>query len=169
MKFLAGEHKVASTAKVAPGTNGMYEVRHGGDTHRVDLAAYTCTCIKWQICGIPCEHAYSVIIHKKLEPENFVCCWFRTAMWRKNYTDGLFPQRGPKFWPESNGLRVYVPPPTEGEEDKKMTKAEKKRKNGVNESPTKKQPKGKKRIMHCGVCGAADHNSRHHKKDKVCG
>jgi len=90
-------------------------------------------------------------------------------MWRKNYTDGLFPQRGPKFWPESNGLRVYVPPPTEGEEDKKMTKAEKKRKKGVNESPTKKQPKGKKRIMHCGVCGAADHNSRHHKKDKVCG
>ncbi|CAD5333259.1 unnamed protein product [Arabidopsis thaliana] len=166
-KFLAGEHKVAAAAKVSPSTNGMYEVRHGGDLHRVNLQAYTCTCIKWQICGIPCEHAYSVIIHKKLEPENFVCCWFRTAMWRKNYTDGLFPQRGPKFWPESNGLRVYVPPPTEGEEDKKMTKAEKKRKKGVNESPTKKQPKGKKRIMHCGVCGAADHNSRHHKKDKA--
>ncbi|OAO90036.1 hypothetical protein AXX17_AT5G34100 [Arabidopsis thaliana] len=166
-KFLAGEHKVAAAAKVSPSTNGMYEVRHGGDLHRVDLQAYTCTCIKWQICGIPCEHAYSVIIHKKLEPENFVCCWFRTAMWRKNYTDGLFPQRGPKFWPESNGLRVYVPPPTEGEEDKKMTKAEKKRKKGVNESPTKKQPKGKKRIMHCGVCGAADHNSRHHRKDKA--
>ncbi|CAD5315330.1 unnamed protein product [Arabidopsis thaliana] len=135
MKFLAGEHKVASTAKVAPGTNGMYEVRHGGDSHRVDLAAYTCTCIKWQICGIPCEHAYGVILHKKLQPEDFVCQWFRTAMWKKNYTDGLFPQRGPKFWPES--------------------------------SPTKKQPKAKKRIMHCGVCGAADHNSRHHKNDKV--
>ncbi|EFH41920.1 hypothetical protein ARALYDRAFT_917782 [Arabidopsis lyrata subsp. lyrata] len=37
-----------------------------------------------------------------------------------------------------NGPRVYVPEPPEGEEDKKMTKAEKKRKKGVNdESPAR--------------------------------
>lgn len=43
-----------------------------------------------------------------------------------------------------------------------------KRKKGVNESPTKNQPKHKKRTMHCGVCGVADHNSRFHKKKQVC-
>ena len=89
-KFLAKEHKYASIAKVSTSTNGMYEVRHGLDLHRVCLKEYICTCKKWQICGIPCEH-------------------------------------------------------------------------------TKKQPKAKKRIMHCGVCGMADHNSRHHKNDKVLG
>ncbi|XP_020876758.1 uncharacterized protein LOC110227288 [Arabidopsis lyrata subsp. lyrata] len=144
----------------------MYEVRHGSDYHRVDLKAYTCTCRKWQICGIPCEHAYGVILYKKLEPENFVCQWFRTAMWKRNYTDGVCPQRGPKFWPESHRPRVHVPESPEGE-DNKMTKAEKKRKKGLNESPSKKQPKAKKRIMHCRVCGQADHNSRHHAKDKA--
>ena len=169
-KFLAKEHKYASIAKVSTSTNGMYEVRHGGDLHRVRLQEYTCTCKKWQICGIPCEHTYGVIIHKKLDPEDFVCQWFRTAMWKRNYTDGICPQRGPKFWPETDGPKVYVSEPPEGEEkDKKMTKAEKKRKKGVDESPTKKQPKAKKRIMHCGVCGMADHNSRHHKNDKVLG
>ncbi|XP_020874677.1 uncharacterized protein LOC110226664 [Arabidopsis lyrata subsp. lyrata] len=126
-KFLAGEHKLASTAKVSTSTNGMYEVRHGSDYHRVDLKAYTCTCRKWQICGIPCEHAYGVILYKKLEPENFVCQWFRTAMWKRNYTDGVCPQRGPKFWPESHRPRVHVPESVEGE-DNKMTKAEKKEK-----------------------------------------
>ncbi|KAF3533505.1 hypothetical protein DY000_02042852 [Brassica cretica] len=30
---------------------------------------------------------------KKLAPENFVCHWFRTAMWRRNYAEGLVPVR----------------------------------------------------------------------------
>ncbi|CAG7906355.1 unnamed protein product [Brassica rapa] len=40
-------------------------------------------------------------------------------------------------------------------------------KKGVNESPMKKQPKHKKRIMHCGICGIYDHNSRSHTKNQV--
>jgi len=116
-----------------------------------------------EICGILCEHAYGVIISKKLNPEDYVCHWFRTATWKKNYTDGVFPQRGPTFWPETNAPHVFNPEPEEG--DKTITKEDKKRKKGVNESPTKKAPKNKKRIMHYGICGTVDHNSRHHKKD----
>ncbi|KAF3486329.1 hypothetical protein F2Q69_00055729 [Brassica cretica] len=48
---------------------------------------------------------------------------------------------------------------------KKVTKADKKRKRGVNESPSKKKEKFLKRIMHCGICGAPNHNSRFHKKN----
>ncbi|CAE5960458.1 unnamed protein product [Arabidopsis arenosa] len=155
---LSAEHKFASLAKVSTSTNGMYEVRHGLDSHRVCLKSYTCTCQKWQIRGIPCEHAYGVILDKKLAPEDYVCHWFRTSTWKKNYTDGLCPQRGPKFWPETQLPAVFNPQPPEGE--KKMTKEDKKRKKGVNESPTKKAAKNKKRIMHCGICGIADHNSR---------
>ncbi|XP_019084322.1 PREDICTED: uncharacterized protein LOC104709673 [Camelina sativa] len=97
-RFLANEHKAASTCFVSPSTNGA------------------------------------------------------TAKWRQNYTDGLVPQRGPRFWPSTGGENVYPPPKPDDE------KIDKKRKKGVNESPTKKQPKQKKRIMHCGICGAADHN-----------
>ncbi|XP_013619335.1 PREDICTED: uncharacterized protein LOC106325829 [Brassica oleracea var. oleracea] len=63
---------------------------------------------------------------------------------------------------------IHIPPEPDQPGRKKVTKADKKRKKGVNESPTKKQPKHKKRIMHCGICGQPDHNSRFHTKNKVC-
>ncbi|KAG7563806.1 Zinc finger PMZ-type [Arabidopsis suecica] len=135
---LSGEHKVASLAKVSTSTNGMYEVKHGSESHRVCLKSYTCTWQKWQIRGIPCENAYGVILDKKLAPEDYH---------------------------ETNAPAVFIPEPPEG--DKKMTKEDKKRKKDVNESPTKKAPKNKKQIMHCGICGTADHNFRYHKKDKA--
>lgn len=51
-----------------------------------------------------------------------------------------------------------------GEKDGKRGNNSKKRKKGINESPTKKKPKMLKRIMHCSQCGVANHNSRFHKK-----
>ncbi|XP_033144010.1 uncharacterized protein LOC103862571 [Brassica rapa] len=107
------------------------------------------------------------MLQKKLAPENFVCHWFRTDMWRRNYAEGLVPVRGAPFWPCTSAPDVHIPPDPKQPGKEKITKAEKKRKKGVNESPTKKQPKHKKRIMHCGICGMADHNSRFHTKNKA--
>lgn len=163
-KCLAKQHKTASEAKVATSTNGMHEVRNGGDHHRVCLRKMTCTCNKWQVRGIPCEHAYAVIIYKKLVAEDYVCQWFRSAMWRRNYTDGLCPQRGAKYWPVTDTPDVHVPPQPNQTGRKKVTKAAKKRKESRCESPNSKQPKHKKRIMHCTICGQANHNSAGHKK-----
>ncbi|XP_019093372.1 PREDICTED: uncharacterized protein LOC109129544 [Camelina sativa] len=118
-----------------------------------------------KICGIPCEHAYAVIIDKTLVAENYVCQWFRTAIWKRNYTEGLVPQRGPRFWPETKTPNVCLPDEDNDQAKEKKTKPDKKRKKGANESPTKKKPKEKKRIMHCGICGAANHNSRFHKNE----
>lgn len=166
--FLAAEHKDASKCIVTRSTNGMYEVKLGWCTYHVSLERRTCTCKKFEICGILCEHAYGVMLQKKLAPENFVCHWFRTDMWRRNYAEGLVPVRGAPFWPCTSAPDVHIPPDPKQPGKEKITKAEKKRKKGVNESPTKKQPKHKKRIMHCGICGMADHNSRFHTKNKVC-
>lgn len=106
----------------------------------------------------------------KKVPEDFVCHWFRTSTWRRNYEEGPIPVRGSRFWPKTGAPNVCVPPEPDQPGRKKVTKADKKRKKGVNESPTKKAAKHKKRIMHCGICGVADHNSRFHKKDapQVC-
>lgn len=168
IEFLKAEHKQASECKVTRSTNGMFEARLNNCTYRVSLEKRTCTCLKFDICGIPCEHAYGVMIQKKLAPENFVCQWFRTSMWRKNYSEGLVPVRGSMYWPSTNAPDVHIPPEPPQPGRKKITKADKKRKKGVNESPTKKQPKHKKRTMHCGICGVADHNSRFHKNNQVC-
>ncbi|XP_010490065.1 PREDICTED: uncharacterized protein LOC104767781 [Camelina sativa] len=97
-RFLAEEHKAASQCFVYPNTNGAYEVYMGYDKHRVCLNARTCTCMKFQICGIPCEHAYGLILKKTLEAEDYVCEWFRTFKWKENYIEGVVPQRGPRYW-----------------------------------------------------------------------
>ncbi|XP_013594896.1 PREDICTED: uncharacterized protein LOC106303080 [Brassica oleracea var. oleracea] len=150
-EFLKVEKKKATECTITRSTNGMYEAKLGGCTHRVSSDRWTCTCMKFEICGIPCEHAYGVILHKKLKAEDFVCKWFRTSMWRRNYTDCLIPVRGARFWPQTSAPDVHIPPDPDQPGRKKLPKAEKKRKKPANESPTKKQPKHKKRIMHCEV------------------
>jgi len=47
-KFLAKEHKFASTAKVSTSTNGMYEVKLGGGVTHCVCLKNICTCMKWR-------------------------------------------------------------------------------------------------------------------------
>ncbi|XP_020877201.1 uncharacterized protein LOC110227445 [Arabidopsis lyrata subsp. lyrata] len=90
----------------------------------------------------------------------------RISLNERTCTYGIFPQRGPAYWPSTEHPNVHVPPPPPqpGRKKGKESKKDKKRKKGKYESPTKKAPKQMKRVMHCGVCGAACHNSRFHKK-----
>ncbi|XP_023638956.1 uncharacterized protein LOC111830665 [Capsella rubella] len=166
-KYLANELEHASEVTMHRSTNRMYITMLAGCAHRVDLNARSCSCRKWDITGIPCEHAYGVILKLKLKPEDYVCQWFRTALWQRNYTDGLVPLRGTKFWPVGSAPKVHQAPEPPQPGAKKKSKKNK-RKKGKNESPLKKQPKALKRVMHCGICGAPNHNSRfHNKKQKV--
>ncbi|XP_048596246.1 uncharacterized protein LOC125578022 [Brassica napus] len=79
-------------------------------------------------------------------------------------------EKASAFWPVGEEPRVHqAPEPPQpgrkkGEKDGKRGNNSKKRKKGINESPTKKKPKMLKRIMHCSQCGVANHNSRFHKK-----
>lgn len=146
----------------------MYETSLSGCSHRVNLTKSTCTCRKWDICGIPCEHAYGVILHKKLKVEDDVCHWFWTPMWKKNYTEGLVTQRGRAFWPSTTLPNVHVPPePLQLTRKKgKETNKDKKRNKGKNEFLLKKAPQQLKRIMHYSICGIAGHNSMFHSMKK---
>ncbi|XP_033134218.1 uncharacterized protein LOC103841102 [Brassica rapa] len=133
-----------------------------------NLEKRSCSCMKWDITGIPCEHGYGVILQKKLEAQDFVCHWFRTSTWRKTYEEGIIPIRGARFWPSSSAPSVH-PAPDPDQPGRKKKNAKEKRKKGVNESPVKKKAKTLKRIMHCGICGEANHNSRFHKKGQKDG
>ncbi|XP_024010379.1 uncharacterized protein LOC112085398 [Eutrema salsugineum] len=175
MKYLAEYHDAASGCFVQPSTNMQYACSLDGCTHRVGLANRTCSCRRWEITGIPCEHAYGVILKKGLEAQHYVCHWFRTDKWRRLYIDGIVPVKGAKFLPRGEEPSIVHPeipnmPGRKKDKDKakeKVTKQDKKRKRDRNESPTKRaDPLEKRRVMHCGVCGAAGHNSRWHNKKK---
>lgn len=154
-------HEKASLCSVTRSTNNTYGVNLHGCGYRVSLQSRTCTCKRFQITGIPCEHAHGVIIDRKLQAEDYVAEWFRTSKWRSTYEEGVVPLRGWKFWPDGGEPKVFPNPKLIVE------KKDKTRKRGVNESPTKKAPKNVKRIMHCGVCKQPGHNARFHKEKEV--
>ncbi|CAL2246343.1 unnamed protein product [Prunus armeniaca] len=48
---------------------GKYQVNniHGG-MYVVDLERHTCTCRKWNLCGIPCSHSMAIIAKTEKSP-----------------------------------------------------------------------------------------------------
>ncbi|KAL6272589.1 hypothetical protein ACE6H2_023281 [Prunus campanulata] len=52
---------------------GKYQVNniHGG-MYVVDLERHTCTCRKWDLCGIPCSHSMAAIAKTEKSPYDFL-------------------------------------------------------------------------------------------------
>ncbi|KAG8370535.1 hypothetical protein BUALT_Bualt14G0127100 [Buddleja alternifolia] len=48
---------------------GKFEVRDMYGQYKVDLMQQSCSCRRWDLCGIPCVHAMSAIMSASREPE----------------------------------------------------------------------------------------------------
>ncbi|CAA7021360.1 unnamed protein product [Microthlaspi erraticum] len=161
----------ADKCVVSRESHGNFEVDLYDDRCHVDTKNKTCSCFKWQISGIPCEHAYGAMLDDGLDTDDYVYECFYTGKQRDCYSDNVKPMRGPGFWMAGSHRLVVAPPeqdPPEGEgsEKKKKKKSKKgeKRIKGKFESPKKKKRQVQKtkrtgRIMHCSKCGEAGHNA----------
>ncbi|XP_020887134.1 uncharacterized protein LOC110230003 [Arabidopsis lyrata subsp. lyrata] len=109
-KILAKEKKDASKCETTPATHGVYEVMLYGNDYSVNTKKRKCTCGKWQISGIPCEHAYGAMIDYDMNVESYVSGFFSTDLWRDNYEQSIHPMRGPRFWMTSTYRLVTAPP-----------------------------------------------------------
>ncbi|XP_023633435.1 uncharacterized protein LOC111829036 [Capsella rubella] len=90
--------------------NNLHEVDENDVTYRVDMNNNTCGCRKWQMVGIPCIHAASVIIGRKEKVENYVSEYYTKKRWKETYKDGIKPVQGMSLWPRLNRLPVLPPP-----------------------------------------------------------
>lgn len=168
--ILTLEKEDADRCKVYRCTHGIFEVYLDGVGNRVEMQKSKCSCGKWQITGIPCEHAYAAMIEAGFNAEDYISGFFLTDMWRDSYETATFPLRGPTYWMNSTYKLVVAPPePTLPGRKKESKKKGGKfaRIKGKNESPKKKKKKKdeverlsrKGRIMHCKSCGEAGHNA----------
>lgn len=184
VNLLAKEKEDASRCKVFRCTHGMFEVYLDGMHHRVELQKSTCTCGKWQISGVPCEHAYGVCLDAGIDVENYISDFFSTDIWRDCYETANKPMVGPKEWMTSNYRLITAPPEPVLPGRRKKTKKSYERIKGV-DSPKKGKGKGKQkkmkpqnqksfkekekltrkgRTIHCSKCGEAGHNAAGCKK-----
>ena len=53
--------KKKRTLTASASSNLIFQVNHKMDCLIVDMGGRTCTCRKWDMCGIPCCHAVSCI------------------------------------------------------------------------------------------------------------
>ncbi|KAM3191553.1 hypothetical protein ACQJBY_069068 [Aegilops geniculata] len=139
---------------------GVFSVQSGNKTYIVDIPARCCSCNRFQLSGIPCNHTIACCRAERIDPEELVHKCYTIETYLQAYGGNIMPMRDISEWEDMNGIIVHPPvfkkvmgrPP----KNRKKTPEEKKKKDGT----VYLNKKGV--TMHCSVCGQADHNSKGH-------
>ncbi|CAL2230327.1 unnamed protein product [Prunus armeniaca] len=75
----------------------------------VDLRAKTCSCIRWDLCRIPCPHAIFAIFYRNEDIEDYVDKLYKKDAYLKTYGPIIGPVHSIDQWPRS-GLAAIKPP-----------------------------------------------------------
>ncbi|KAH7844546.1 hypothetical protein Vadar_029198 [Vaccinium darrowii] len=138
----------------------QYQVWFGeGEQYTVDLNIRSCSCRKWDLCGIPCPHAIAAIQEKKDKVEGYISKWYSETSYINAYQPLVKPINGSKMWPKT-GFTPVIPP----SERRKQGRPKKKRILGAEEYINPKYPNKLRKIgqnsVYCGRCGQHRHNRR---------
>ncbi|CAL8161996.1 unnamed protein product [Prunus armeniaca] len=88
----------------------MYQVNHmyGGE-FVVYLKAMSCSCRRWDLCGIPCAHAISTIFHIDEKPVEYVHECYKPETYMRSYEPIVHPIPSMDQWVKG-GLPPIRPP-----------------------------------------------------------
>ena len=87
----------------------LWQVTSGEQTHAVNLELETCGCRKWDLSGIPCNHAISAINKAKRFPEDFVSKFFKKPYYLAAYEPMIYPVPGEHDWTKTPGPDIEPP------------------------------------------------------------
>ncbi|KAH6776027.1 hypothetical protein C2S52_013588 [Perilla frutescens var. hirtella] len=118
----------------------LYEVSsiRDGSRYAVDLEKMTCDCRRWELSGIPCEHAISAISAERSDPTDFVSSCYSVDTYKDVYVHAIMPMADAELW-EKTGFIPPLPPAIL--KKKKCGRPPRQRKFSANESPSKKKKK----------------------------
>ncbi|XP_020081650.1 uncharacterized protein LOC109705325 [Ananas comosus] len=110
-KILGSSRETSRFYTLNPSTDVLFQVIAADRTDVVDLSKKTCSCKRWDIDGIPCNHAMAAISFRLRDPYDFVEDWFKTSTYRATYNDCVPPTRGKEQWPAIPSNVVLPRPP----------------------------------------------------------
>jgi hypothetical protein len=115
-------------------------------SYAVNLEDRTCGCRKWDVTGIPCNHAICDIYKSRKHPEDFVHEFFKKPMYLEAYNPVLYPVPGVDCWTRTDTPDID-PPVFKLSKGRNQTKKRK----GQFEPPT---PRATSRMgtITCGNC-----------------
>jgi hypothetical protein len=88
---------------------GLWQVQSGKNTHEVNLDKHTCSCRKWQLSGLPCNHAVSAIHKARMYPEDFVSYFLKKEMYLKSYSPVFYPMPAQHGWTQTDTEDIMPP------------------------------------------------------------
>jgi len=123
----------------------------------VSLDKLTCTCRKWQLNGLPCEHAFCVLESEvqfsDITP--FVSNWYSKQMFELAYKYPILPVQGMKYW--ARVAVTTIKPPTFTKFPGRPKKMRRREGWEPAQCGTKMSQKGRK--MSCSICKIVGHKS----------
>ncbi|KAK8553241.1 hypothetical protein V6N13_024308 [Hibiscus sabdariffa] len=133
-----------------------YQVHAGlGHQHVVDLVQHTCSCRKWDIIGIPCVHAISVIQKTNRSIESYVNECYHKSTQIAIYSNIISPMKCPEQWTPVSDIEPILPPTIR----RPSGRPSKKRKREADEVSNPKLTK-RGQQANCTKCGKPSHNKR---------
>jgi hypothetical protein len=131
---------------------GLWQVKSGEKSYEVNLDNRTCSCRKWDLTGLPCNHAVSAIYKAKGHPEDFVSDFFKKPMYMDSYNHVFSPMPGQHGWTKTNTEDIMPP----GFRDHQKGRRQEKRRRGKFEPPKPKETSRMATIT-CGNCKVQGH------------
>ncbi|OAO89370.1 hypothetical protein AXX17_ATUG01360 [Arabidopsis thaliana] len=123
--------------------------------YEVNLSHRHCGCNQWDITGIPCPHAITVITEHNRDPDDFVDKHFLTSWWQDTYSDNIKPVRGERMWKRQGKELIHVPERRKKRgRPKKYARIKEAQESSTN--PNKVTRHG--RTMTCSNCKRTGHN-----------
>ncbi|XP_042003658.1 uncharacterized protein LOC121752603 [Salvia splendens] len=93
-----------------PILGGLFEVTFEEHRFVVTPSKRSCGCRVWDITGIPCINACSVITFLNENVESYVSEYYTIEKYKLAHSFGIPPLNGENMWPEAEGYKVMPPP-----------------------------------------------------------
>ena len=110
VKVIKNNKKSCHGVRVIPVDVFEFEVDDGEESYVVNLTNKTCHCGRWTLIGIPCKHAITFIMHRKLDYTEFVHEAYHVKAYAKTYGPRFHGMPGHKIWPTSTNPKPLPPP-----------------------------------------------------------
>lgn len=154
-KKLDKQVEMSNNCLAMPVLKGVFQVKGLTGDYLVDINKDECECGSWQLRGIPCRHACSVLRHERIKPETRVCPSYSISAFKQAYANGILPCRDERAWQKIDGIPVKPPL-----YDKIVGRPSKKRRKNPIEMQDGAKMNRHGTIKHCSLCNSAEHNKR---------
>uniref|UniRef100_A0A0A9D6Y0 SWIM-type domain-containing protein n=1 Tax=Arundo donax TaxID=35708 RepID=A0A0A9D6Y0_ARUDO len=75
-----------------------FEIVSSERTNIVDTQARCCSCLRWQIYGLPCAHAVAALLSCGEDPRLYAHDCFSVMKYRETYSQPIYPIPGRSHW-----------------------------------------------------------------------